>query len=395
MLYSLEEFLDDEKVKPLQVMEICSNPDMYKWPLKKKLRYLTERKEILYGIWSLENGGHKFSKNFYRAFANEAKLLLTLNHDNMQRLIEFQNQILDEITIIRDNPEMLYAAYEKHEKQLTLIRYHKDEYIKQRILDYKNLLKATNSKAKSYGVILSLRSEIRLLYQRGYVDNWETINNYMAVIFDKPKTPPQSDLSPKIVDKRPNVSSTKRQPNNMKSTIRDINHSKAEKKFLTYSEKNSFSQEKNAYHQKFMELDDKIYFWICLYKDPGIVYFRDYQRFRDAINTEIDVSELSGEMPPELYQIARNLVDFKFEKVEFIKNFLEFREDDEVTKVKENANAYLANYWQEILSNIEGKQISPEFAKRINEMFKLKANLLTKEVGSELVFGGKKYGRCN
>ena len=105
MYYSIKEFIDDNKVIPLQVLDTPSSPNMQEWALKKKFKYLTERKELLYGIWSFEVGGNRYPKNFYRAFANEARLLLLYDHNQMDRLIKFQNEIFEEVKQIQANPK--------------------------------------------------------------------------------------------------------------------------------------------------------------------------------------------------------------------------------------------------------------------------------------------------
>ncbi len=419
MYYSLEEFIDDNKVIPLQVMDLTSSSTMQGWTLNKKLKYLTERKELLYGIWSFEVGGNKYPKNFYRAFANEARLLLLYEHDKMPRLVEFQNKIFEEVQAIQHDPEILSQYYLKHEKQLTLIRYHKDEYIKQRVTDYRYLLKDLPTKHKVLGGVMSLQSEIRLLYQRSFVENWETYNQYIDYILyedypileqsDEEKTsilnldkalekristPATSETKITDIasnDARPSVEKSVEKKNIKPAEKFNVNVRKSEKKYEKYASNSIAKKNRENYQKEFLLLDDKICFWLSLYKDPRVIFSRHYQAFRDAIETEITINEMSGSMPKPLYDLARELVDYKFEKVEFIKNFLQYREDLIVTEVKKDPKKYLDDYWKEIHSIIHDQDITPEFGKRIHDMYALKSSLLSNSKTLTLFeYGGKK-----
>ncbi len=419
MYYSLDEFIDDNKVIPLQVMGISPSHNMQNWSIKKKLSYLTERKELLYGIWSFEVGGNKYPKNFYRAFANEARLLLLYEHDKMPKLVEFQNKIFEEVQAIQHDPEILSQYYLKHEKQLTLIRYHKDEYIKQRIADYQYLLFDMPSKHKVYGVAMSLQSEIRLLYQRSFVENWETYNKYIDYVLYEDCQILNQQAEEKIFDTYFNETLEKRistlaapeskisnseQNTDAISTGNSkekcvlkpaekfgVNMRKSEKKYAKFANSRIAKKDRENYQKEFLLLDDKICFWLSLYKDPRVIFSKHYQAFRDAIETEITINEMSGAMPKALYDLARELVDYKFEKVEFIKNFLKYREDLIVTEVKKDPKKYLDNYWKEIHSIIHDQDITPEFGKKIHDMYALKSSLLSNSKTLTLFeYGGKK-----
>ena len=308
--------------------------------------------------------------------------------------------------------------YKKHEKQLTLIRYHKDEYIKQRILDYNNLFMNMPSKHKVYGAALSIQSEIRLLYQRTYVENWNTYNRFIdytlygvseknAPIKLTPKNnsstktkQPQSEIEEDYFDEASDqidsIISAKINSIHVDKEILPLqkftaNQRRSEKKFDDYAQKKIPEKDREKYQREFLILDDKICFWLSLYKDPRVIYSKHYNAFREAINTEIDINELTQKMPATLYQLTRDLVDFKFEKVEFIKNFLQYREDVIVTQTKKDAKKYLDDYWEEIHEIISDKKLTPEFSKRIHDMYVLKSCLLSQSKSLTLLeHGGKK-----
>lgn len=386
-MITYEEFENDEITPTLSITTIPSSVSMHKWTLKKKLAYLTERKEILYAIWSLEPGGNIFSKNFYRAFANEARMLLNTEHNHMDKLKEFQNGIFKEICLIYENPEILNAYYKAHEHEMTLIRYHKDSYIKSRIIDYKNLYSDPNVSAnKFWGLSASLQSEIWLLYQRSVVENWDVYMKY----FDTQIRQSQTNFD-KIV--KYNTTYKENHPTNSKSYLYKITpkdekiamkkssafseetiettDKKGEKQFQSLSEKNK--KDYKEFHDEYKNLEQKVLFWVNLYKYPWIKYRLHYQAFREAIDTEIMLNELSAKMPTELYDLVKSLVDYKFEKVEFIKNFLNCKEHKEIAKARAAPQEHLSKWNDEITNLMKGHTFTPEQQKAIKNMGYLRA----------------------
>ena len=391
MQLTYEEFESDKITPILKIMKIPSSPQMHRWTLTKKLNYLTERKEILYGIWSLEPGGNIFSKNFYRAFANEARLLLSTNHNHMDKLKSFQEEIFKEVCAIFDDPTILNDYYKKHEQEITLIKYHKDEYIKSRVVDYQNLYADESVSANKFmGLSASFQSEIWLLYQRAVVENWKVYMQYFDVTIRQSeiniekmqnyqktykkafgeKTPPltMEDTLPQR-DKRKEI----------KESIFPINpqalNKKSEKKFNRLAHKNRTDYK--SFYDEYQTLEHKVDYWIDLYKYPWIKYRTHYQSFREAIGTEIMLHERSQLMPQELYDLVKDLVDFKFEKVEFIKNFLDTKENPEIVVARSEPYEALRIWNNEIAKLMKGKEFTKDELKDIKNMCYLRASCLT------------------
>jgi len=383
MSLTYEEFIDDNLVPALKIGKIPSSLGMHDWSLKKKLSYLTERKEILYAIWSLESGGNKFSKNFYRAFANEARVLLLSEHDSMPQLKAFQEQIAKEVLEIFDDPNILKYYYHKHEALITLIKYHKDAYVKSRVLDYKNLY--TDNRVGSnrmYGMLASFQSEIWLLYQRTQVDNWDVFMKYFDDVIrnndiniEKLKNYQERFARKKsnvVFEEDPPVSG---KPNGHLFGLKNV---KSQKRFNSIAKKDS-SDKKDfvyTYYNEFQQLESKVCFWVSLYKYPWIKYYKHYASFRSAIDTEISLNADTQKLPSELYQLVRELVDYKFEKVEFVKNFLEPFEDKEVQIARANPKEHLLNWNNEIIALMDKRTYSVSELEAIRNMCYLRAMCL-------------------
>ncbi len=375
MSLTYEEFIDEQLVPVLKIGKIQSSPTMHCWPLKKKLAYLTERKEILYGIWSLENGGNKFSKNFYRAFANEARVLLLSEHNSMPKLKAFQEQIAKEVVEIFDNPKILNYYYHKHEAEITMIRYHSDSYIKSRVLDYKNLYTDKRVGAnRFFGLLASFQSEIWLLYQRTQVENWNVFLSYFDEIIRN------SDINNQKLNnyQKNNLSEVTENLSDAafkNNDLFNLHNLKSQKRFIGFANQDSKGKEDflSSYFDEYQRLESKVCFWVSLYKFPWIKYYKHYAPFREAIDTEISLNAGTHKLPSQLYELIRELVDYKFEKVEFVKNFLEPLEDKEIRLARANPQAHLKKWNKEIYQLMEGNIYTQEELQRIKNMCYLRA----------------------
>ena len=367
-------------------MEDVIKPDikMIEWDFDKKISYLKQKKELLYEAWwqKLQSTPNiKFEKtnkdafyHFYNAITSFAKVLLVSNYDeNMPQVIKFQQETEQEVESFLAYPKILENRCEKHslalkQKVTQIINDHTafDEFFKNELNTIRMLYIYPETNENRYlWLRIGYKCEAFLFNKDSIYQNTEqarTFGNKFIKDFDDMLLPVRKFKS---IEKRQNSQSSN-----------EISHPKY---YYIFQNLVAAHPEYEKYRTEFFALSERIRIWTMMFEDKRYTYYRHYDSFQKAINTDIKLRTWDTPLPkPVLNSLYRYAV-IRFEKMEVFKKISSNVVSTDIKTLQTNYRDYLLDWTKQIGELQKQHDFSPELKNDIMSMYYIQASFFTKK----------------